>query len=70
MKCHNYYSTLLPCGMPRQLHMTISCYYSPNVAKMNGILLLLNFGWLKIHFWKIDICIKQSSCDIDYSSKQ
>jgi hypothetical protein len=40
MKCCNYQSTLLPCGMPCQHHMTISCYYSPKVAKMNGILLL------------------------------
>jgi hypothetical protein len=35
---------LLPNGMPCHHHITISCYYSPKVARMNGILLLPNFG--------------------------
>jgi hypothetical protein len=44
MRCCDYKSTLLPCGMPCQHHTTISYYYSPKVAKMNGILILTNFG--------------------------
>jgi hypothetical protein len=44
MKCCDYYLTLLPCDMPYQHHTTISCYYSPKVARVNGLLLLLNFG--------------------------
>jgi hypothetical protein len=43
MKCCDYWLTLLPCGMPRQHYTTIS-YYSPKVARINGILLLTNFG--------------------------
>jgi hypothetical protein len=44
MKCCDYESTSLPCGMPHQCHTTISCYYSLRIARINGILLLPNFG--------------------------
>jgi len=44
MRCCDYYSTSLPCGIPHQHHMNISCYYSPKVAGIKGILLLLSFG--------------------------
>jgi hypothetical protein len=39
--------------MPHQHHKTIS-YYSPKVARINGILLLHNFGWLKLHWKGVD----------------
>jgi hypothetical protein len=53
MRCCDYYSTSLPCGMPHQHHKTIS-YNSPKVVRINGILLLLNFGSSKIHWKGVD----------------
>jgi hypothetical protein len=44
MRCCNYKSTLLPCGMSCQHHTTINYYYSPKVARMDVIFLLTNFG--------------------------
>jgi hypothetical protein len=58
MKCCDYYSTFVPCSMLGQHHMAISCYYLPKVTRMNGIFLLPNFEWLKLHFWNFNNCVK------------
>jgi hypothetical protein len=56
--CHEVLRLINLVWHAKSHHMTINCYYWPKVERMSGLLLLPNFGWLKIHFWKFDLCVK------------